>query len=345
MPAGRVVVLTVVALPLLAGAGAAQSQFTRPAQSEQGIDRNDLFDALDTNRNGRIERIEWRDSADAFDWLDRNRDGVLSRGEVVGRGRQQPRPAVPRPAERVGTSGLRQDCTSNPAQIVDDVFQQVLERPADPASASMTQALASGSMTVRQIVAQVAKSPEHAEKIFWQPMVSTIYRQVLNRDPDAQELRQTATDLASGRRQLHDVIARTAERAGRGDEEAVRILYRRLLGREADPQGLRGFTDLARREGLEAVAREIIASPEYRQQSRAASSQDAAAYEDAVRSLYRHVLGRDPDPAGIRDLTQVAMARGFDAVVDRMIGSAEYERLYGDDVVPGRGVRYCGPTR
>lgn len=48
------------------------------------VDREDRFEYLDANRNGRIERTEWHASRDAFTWLDRNRDGVLSRAEVVG---------------------------------------------------------------------------------------------------------------------------------------------------------------------------------------------------------------------------------------------------------------------
>ena len=47
-------------------------------------DREDRFDYLDANQNGRIERAEWHASRDAFEWLDRNNDGVLSRTEVVG---------------------------------------------------------------------------------------------------------------------------------------------------------------------------------------------------------------------------------------------------------------------
>lgn len=47
-------------------------------------DRDDRFEYLDANRNGRIERSEWHASRDAFEWLDRNNDGVLSRAEVVG---------------------------------------------------------------------------------------------------------------------------------------------------------------------------------------------------------------------------------------------------------------------
>ena len=47
-------------------------------------DREDRFEYLDANNNGRIEPAEWHASRDAFEWLDRNNDGVLSRTEVVG---------------------------------------------------------------------------------------------------------------------------------------------------------------------------------------------------------------------------------------------------------------------
>jgi Ca2+-binding EF-hand superfamily protein len=47
-------------------------------------DREDRFEYLDTNQDGRIERGEWHASRDAFEWLDRNNDGALSRSEVVG---------------------------------------------------------------------------------------------------------------------------------------------------------------------------------------------------------------------------------------------------------------------
>ena len=47
-------------------------------------DREDSFDNLDVNNNGRVERNEWHGSADAFKWLDVNNDNVLSRLEVVG---------------------------------------------------------------------------------------------------------------------------------------------------------------------------------------------------------------------------------------------------------------------
>ena len=52
-------------------------------------DREDRFDYLDTNNNGRVERSEWHGSRDTFDWLDRNNDGVLSRSEGVGNDDEQ----------------------------------------------------------------------------------------------------------------------------------------------------------------------------------------------------------------------------------------------------------------
>lgn len=46
--------------------------------------RDDLFDDLDGNNNGQVERGEWRGTTTAFNRLDRNRNGILSRFEVVG---------------------------------------------------------------------------------------------------------------------------------------------------------------------------------------------------------------------------------------------------------------------
>ena len=47
-------------------------------------DREDSFDDLDFNNNGRVERTEWHGSVAEFRRLDGNNDGILSRYEVVG---------------------------------------------------------------------------------------------------------------------------------------------------------------------------------------------------------------------------------------------------------------------
>lgn len=46
--------------------------------------RDDSFDDLDVNNNGRVERAEWYGGLNEFRRLDRNNDGILSRFEVVG---------------------------------------------------------------------------------------------------------------------------------------------------------------------------------------------------------------------------------------------------------------------
>ena len=52
----------------------------------EGVDdvRDDSFDNMDWNNNGRVERAEWYGGNAEFTRLDNNRDGVLSRFEVVG---------------------------------------------------------------------------------------------------------------------------------------------------------------------------------------------------------------------------------------------------------------------
>jgi Ca2+-binding EF-hand superfamily protein len=46
--------------------------------------RDDQFDDIDVNNDGRVSRSEWYGSAAAFTRLDRNADGFLNRFEVVG---------------------------------------------------------------------------------------------------------------------------------------------------------------------------------------------------------------------------------------------------------------------
>jgi Ca2+-binding EF-hand superfamily protein len=52
----------------------------------EGVDdvRDDSFDNMDWNNNGRVERTEWYGGNAEFTRLDANRDGTLSRYEVVG---------------------------------------------------------------------------------------------------------------------------------------------------------------------------------------------------------------------------------------------------------------------
>jgi hypothetical protein len=231
-------------------------------------------------------------------------------------------------------------CTANAPQIVDDVYQQVLERSADAASASKTEALSTGQLTVRELAAEVAKSPEHRYLFFWRPLVLDVYSRYMQRAPSQDEERRAAAALTSGQVTLDEFIARTAAQGAAGQPEPVRILYRRLLGREPDPDGLQNFTAMAQRNGIEAVAQGLVHSEEYQKRV----GERERMFEPGVRALYRHLLGRDPDPGGLQAQMQLAAVYDLNAVVDRIVESREYAQQYGEFVVPGRPhMRYCGP--
>jgi hypothetical protein len=242
-------------------------------------------------------------------------------------------------------AAAQERCTSSAAQVVDDIYKQVLERPADAGSAMFTEGLVSGKMTVRDIVAEVGKSREHQERFFWRPLIAGVYREVLQRDPSGEEQQIAARELMGGTQTVDGFVAHTAARAANNAQDAVRILYLRLLGREPDPDGLRNHTELAQRQGLEAVAQSIVASPEYKSRhSAGASGDNGVSYEAGVRALYQHLLGREADPDGLRALMQLASVYGLPAVADRIVSSPEYAQRYGSDTVPGSGAqRFCAP--
>jgi hypothetical protein len=132
-------------------------------------------------------------------------------------------------------ASAQQPCTTDARHVVNEIYRHMLERAPDPASAGWVDKLASGSMTVRNIVREVAQSPEHLQR----------------------------------------------------------------------------FGNDARAE--------------------------------AVGTLYRHILGRQPDVAGQRVYTDLASSRGLGAVVDHIVNSSEYQQSFGDWGVPGSGgVNYCG---
>ena len=47
-------------------------------------DRDDRFEYLDVDNNGRVERREWHGTGETFNWLDRNNDDILIARRVVG---------------------------------------------------------------------------------------------------------------------------------------------------------------------------------------------------------------------------------------------------------------------
>ena len=118
-------------------------------------------------------------------------------------------------------------------------------------------------------------------------------------------------------------------------------LYRHMLERAADPGSATWVTRLQSGTTVREIVREIAKSSEHAQRFYN-PGEGAVAHERAVGTLYRHILGRQPDAAGLRALTQRAMDQGLGSVVDAILGSTEYNQNFGDWGVPGSGgIRYC----
>ena len=59
----------------------------------------------------------------------------------------------------------QQPCTTDSRRVVDELYRHMLERSADAGSQGWVDRLNSGT-TVREIVRQIAQSPEHMQRFF-----------------------------------------------------------------------------------------------------------------------------------------------------------------------------------
>jgi Ca2+-binding EF-hand superfamily protein len=119
-------------------------------------------------------------------------------------------------------------------------------------------------------------------------------------------------------------------------------LYRHMLERSADAGSNGWVTKLQNGMTVRELVRQIAESPEHSQRFYN-PNEGAVANERAVATLYRHILGRQPDEAGLRGFTTAAANNGLNAVVDSILNSSEYNQTFGDWGVPGSGgVSYCG---
>ncbi len=104
-------------------------------------------------------------------------------------------------------------------------------------------------------------------------VVDELYRHILERSADASssgwvdrlQSGMTVRDLVHAIVDSPEHLQRfyNANEGAVANERAVANLYRHMLGRQPDAGGLRTFTDMAARNGLESVAHAILASDEY----------------------------------------------------------------------------------
>ena len=124
-------------------------------------------------------------------------------------------------------------------------------------------------------------------------------------------------------------------------QQVVTAIYRQVL--ERNPNGTEAGSYVNRLRNNQATVREVVqevaASTEHKQRFLAGGSE--ANRRRGVATLYKHVLGREADPGGLESHLQLA-ERDVDAAISSLISSPEYQQKFGEQVVPGQGVRYCG---
>jgi Ca2+-binding EF-hand superfamily protein len=115
-------------------------------------------------------------------------------------------------------------------------------------------------------------------------------------------------------------------------------IYRHVLERAPD-NGSAGWVErLNSGTTVRELVRSIAKSPEHIQRF------GTEERNSVVRTMYRHLLNREPDPAGQRQAVQTASRQGVGVVVDQLIDSPEYQQSFGDWTVPSSsGVTYCAP--
>jgi Ca2+-binding EF-hand superfamily protein len=100
-------------------------------------------------------------------------------------------------------ASAQQPCTSDARRVVNELYRHVLERSADRASDRFVQQLNRGA-TVRDVVRELATSPEHTQRFVpggsaesHRDAVANLYRHVLGRQADPGGLQAHATGLAT----------------------------------------------------------------------------------------------------------------------------------------------------
>jgi hypothetical protein len=245
----------------------------------------------------------------------------------------------------------QQPCTSDANEVVTAIYQQILERDPDRQSRIFMYDIASGRGTVRRNVAEIALSQEHQQRFLWPHVAEAAFRATRNARPNEGELDAAVQALSMGRAGVSDVVAQfaAAEAMTASPNMRVLVLYTRLLSREPDETAPR-YEQMSERMGIGRLSQMIVQSQEYSERvgpNGIPRYQPGDAYAGAVRVLYRHLLGREADPHGLKGASEFAVARGLPALIPYFLSSPEYMDKFGENRVPGPGegrVAYC-PAR
>ena len=125
--------------------------------------------------------------------------------------------------------------------------------------------------------------------------------------------------------------------------QVVNEIYRHMLERGADAGSNAWVQQLERGGTVRQIVRAVALSDEHQQRFWRPEAGEEVPYVRAVGTMYRHILGRQPDAAGARTWATQAGRNGMNSIVDQIVNSPEYTQQFGEWGVPGSGgMRYCG---
>lgn len=136
-------------------------------------------------------------------------------------------------------------------------------------------------------------------------IIQRAFREVLDRPADPEGLRTYRDRLMYegwSERQVIENLQRSGEARGIKADEAITKIYRDVLGRDPDPNGLAHYRAKWRQGWTQGQIREDL--------RRSHEGRDGRIREVITRA-YREVLGRDPDPAGYATYERAMRERGY----------------------------------
>ncbi len=122
-------------------------------------------------------------------------------------------------------------------------------------------------------------------------------------------------------------------------------LYRHILERGADAGSQQWQNQLSNGQlTVKELVRAIAKSQEHNQRFIRRENGEETPFIRSAGTLYRHILGRQPDPEGVRANALALERQGIGPVVDNLVDSAEYNQQNGNWGVPGSGgLSFCAP--
>ena len=175
---------------------------------------------------------------------------------------------------------------------------------------------------------QVEPAPTGPVFYDWSPRdadraIRAAYRDIINRDPDADGLRfyrGRLLDAGWSEPQLRDALRRSDEFRSRDFEAIVRRIYREVLGRDPDASGLAAYARALSRGQTES---------ELRAELRRSKEGDAISVTAAITRAYHDILRREPDAVGRDNYRRLVRDKAWDEprIREDLRRSEEYRRL------------------